>query len=69
MAKRYKVFVWDNVLTDYTSGVMFAVARSVEEARTALLRECNYIPKSDLNEEPQVYALSELPARVVWGGG
>lgn len=29
------LFVWDNVLTDWSSGIMFAVARTVDEAREA----------------------------------
>ena len=43
-----KVYFWDNVLKDYTSGMMVVVASSVEEARETLLKECSYIPKEDL---------------------
>lgn len=28
-----KLYVWEGVLTDYTDGIMFALASSVEEAR------------------------------------
>lgn len=33
MSNSLKLYVWENVLTDYTSGIMFALATSVEEAR------------------------------------
>lgn len=69
MGTRYKVFVWDNVLEDYTSGGMFAVAKNVSDARAALLKECSYIPESDLGQEPKVYDITDCPARAVWGGG
>jgi hypothetical protein len=39
MAKRLKLYVWEDVLTDYTSGVMFALASSVEEARDTILKK------------------------------
>jgi len=32
MDKELKLYVWDNVLTDYTDGVAFALAYDVEEA-------------------------------------
>lgn len=31
-----KLFVWEDVLKDYTSGVMFALANTVDEARDAI---------------------------------
>lgn len=67
--KKMKVFVWENVLTDYTSGMMVAVAPTVEEARAALLKECSYIPESDLNQQPKELDLSEAVGFVCWGGG
>ena len=35
--KKLKLFVWHDVLTDYTSGVMFALAPTVEEARIQIV--------------------------------
>lgn len=66
--KKMKVFVWKGVLADYTSGMMVAIAPTVEEARDALLKECNYIPEGDLNQQPEEYDLSEAAAFVCWGG-
>ena len=67
--KKMKVFVWDDVLTSYTSGMMVAIAPTIEEARVALLKECNKIPEGDLNKQPKEFDLSEPTAFVCWGGG
>ncbi len=69
MAKKWKLYVWDDVLTDYTSGVMFAMATSSDEARRYLKEQCNYIPDFDLEKEPKEYPVTKLVGRVVWGGG
>jgi len=70
MAKnKMRVFVWEGVLTDYTSGMMVAIAPTIEEARAALLKECNYIPESDLSQQPKEFDLSETVSFVCWGGG
>jgi len=31
-----KLYVWEDVLTDYTSGIAFALAESVEQAREVI---------------------------------
>jgi hypothetical protein len=31
-----KLYVWENVLTDYTDGIMFALAANEEEARSLI---------------------------------
>ena len=67
--KKMKVFVWENVLTDYTSGMMVAIAPTIEEARAALLKECSYIQEDDLNQQPKELDLSEAVGFVCWGGG
>lgn len=65
--QQMQLFVWDNVLCDYTDGLMFALAHSVEEARD-LLREEVY-DSDDLQQEPTVYDLTTPVYRAVWGGG
>ena len=35
--KKLKLYVWYGVLTDYTDGIMFALARTPEEARDLFL--------------------------------
>jgi hypothetical protein len=60
-----KLYVWEDVLTDYTSGVMFALAESVEEARAMLSQQ--HVIERDLKSEPKV--ITEPAAFAVWGGG
>jgi hypothetical protein len=67
--KKLKVYVWNDVLTDYTSGMMFAIAGSKEEAREVLLRECAYLPQEDLAIEPEEYDMKTTSAFICWGGG
>lgn len=64
-----KLFVWENVLCDYTCGVMFALAKDVESAREMLSggEYENLIPIDEINEEPIVY--THPMAIAVVGGG
>lgn len=63
-----KLFVWEDVLIDYTGGVMFALADSVEEARAAILKENDFSTvREDLQQEPKVY--ETVVGFAVWGGG
>jgi len=64
-----KLFVWENVLQDYTMGIMFALAPTVEDARKQLLVECSYLPECELAQEPKVYDMSTPMAFIMWGGG
>ena len=66
--RKLKLFVWEDVLTDYTSGAMVATGRNVEEARKAILEKCNYVDKADLALEPKEVDLTEPWALVQWGG-
>ena len=65
--KKLKLYVWEDVLTDYTSGVMFALATSADEARSLILKKCDYVPSDDLAQEPKCIETPEGFA--VWGGG
>lgn len=69
-----KLYVWEGVLTDYTSGIAFALASSVEEARQAIYdkseKEDGYISstlKADIAGEPIVCNSTE--GFFIWGGG
>ena len=64
-----KLYVWENVLTDYTSGIMFAVAEDVLAARLALVQNCGYIPDADLAQTPKEFDMSSPVAFTCWGGG
>ena len=62
---KLKLYVWENVLTDYTSGIMFALASSVEEAREMILKG-DALVGSDLKQEPEVF---DSPIGfALWGG-
>jgi len=64
-----KIFYWDQVLADYTYGMMVAVAEDVDSARAALLLKCPHIPDHDLFKEPQVFEIEKPWAETCWGGG
>ena len=51
----------------WKAGMMGALAPDVETARKLLLEQCSFIPKSDLEQEPQV--ITEMSAFHCWGGG
>lgn len=66
-----KLFVWEGVLTDYTSGVMLALAEDVDEARQLIYPgwtpETSGTRAIDLRAEPKVH---DGPVGFyVWGGG
>lgn len=65
-----KLYVWTDVLTDYTSGIMFALAPSVDHARMIISRDmgCSGI-HADLLKEPDVYPVTKAAGFHVWGGG
>lgn len=66
--RQKKLYVWHDVLSDYTSGVMFALAYSIQEARMAILKENSSCTlKRDLMQEPKVYR--KTVGFAVWGGG
>lgn len=52
-AKKLKLYVWEDVLTDWSSGVMFALASSPDEARKVILEKTDS-PRiaADLQQEP-----------------
>ena len=45
------LFVWKDVLTDFSEGVMFALAPDIETARKLLLKQCDYLPEEDLEKK------------------
>ena len=65
-----KLYLWRNVLYDYTPGMAFAIASSVEEARGLLAAEPGaYWGSGDLQKEPEVHELTEPFCAYVHGGG
>ncbi len=71
MTEEFKLYVWREVLRDYTAGIAVAAATSPAEAREVVLRDGEDWEKQslagDLVAEPEVY---DLPAGAFcWGGG
>lgn len=62
-----RLYVWEGVLFDYTDGIMFAYATSVEHARSLILEQCDWVPSADLMTQPREIIAPE--AVVLWGGG
>lgn len=57
--KKLKLYVWEGVLTDYTSGIAFALAYSAKEARQLIIAQHGYATGQlieDLKARPSVYA-------------
>ena len=71
-SKKLKLYVWEDVLRDYTSGIMVALAYSVSEARS-LIREDqgwakgSHYSATELSKKPKVVTKPEC--FVLWGGG
>lgn len=63
-----KMFVWHNVLTDYTSGMVCILAHDFEEAINIAKKEFdNYIVEDFAGKHYEVY--SEPHGEYVYGGG
>ena len=61
-----KLYVWEDVLTDYTPGVMFALAKDTEHARKLLIEKYGD-ELDDMRIEPREVINPE--GFIVWGGG
>ena len=70
---KLKLFVWENVLTDHTAGIMFAFAENVEDAKKAILektKEQGYNAlyyKNELDNKPY-RAITETEGFYIDGG-
>ena len=63
-----QLFVWDNFCPDYTSGLAFAIAETVEEARDLIVKEYGDEP-FDWGTLTIYDNLNQHIARAVSGGG
>lgn len=64
-----KLFLWRNVLYNYTAGMAFAIAASADEARGMLIRQADIHAGDDFAKEPEVHELTEPFCAFVYGGG
>ena len=68
MNKKLKLFIWRNVLADYTSGIAFALAETEQEAREMLLKDEDCLARdASFKEKPLVY--EDKMCDTLWGGG
>jgi len=74
-----KLYVWTGVLCDYTCGMAFAIADSVEDAIQIIATQgktdghqersmSEYEIEQIRSEPPTVYELSDKVGYYVWGG-
>jgi len=65
-----KLYIWKEVLCDYTCGIAFAMANSLEEAKQVIrdsVDEYYCVDDTVFYKEPEVY---EIPyGFAIWGGG
>ncbi len=67
-ASGLRLYLWRDVLRDYSAGMAFAIATSADDARN-LLRAQVRDYHSDFDKEPEIHELIEPFAAHVHGGG
>ena len=69
--QRLRLYLWRDVLCDYTCGMAFAVAASADEARGIIVREDGIYTSAgnDFASDPEVHELTEPFCAFVYGGG
>lgn len=65
--EKLKLYVWEDVLRDYTPGIMVAYAYDREHARKLLIEKNDGRFTDDMNIEPR--RIKDPEGFVVWGGG
>lgn len=64
-----RLYLWRDVLRDYSPGMAFAIASSADEARGMLIRSEDLCSGSDFAKPPEVHPLTEPFCAAMWGGG
>lgn len=64
----YHTYVWENVLYDWSGGIVVVRARNIEEARMIIKREVDYSDSSDVDFVKDPTILGEGECVYVWGG-
>jgi hypothetical protein len=69
-SKKLKLYVWEGILCDYTCGIAFALAESVEEARKLVIESEYEVNRThveeDIKGEPKIFDTPK--GYVLWGG-
>ncbi len=67
MTYKFKLFVWEGVLTDYTDGIVCVLAKNLEQA-IKLIKEKDGTAAGSMDMSG-VKVIEKPEAFVVWGGG
>lgn len=68
--KKLNVYVWHDVLTDYSSGMAVVVAESVEHARSVVIKSPELCDNLwGFEKEPICLDLTKPSIEFVYGGG
>jgi len=62
-----KLFLWEDVLCDYTCGVIFALAETLDEAKELVNKESDYNVDWAMKKEPRI--IENKFGFSLWGGG
>ena len=62
-----KLYIWRDVLRDYTSGIAFCMAHSLGEAFAVMKANMADYEFAELNGDPEVH--DEPFGAHIWGGG
>lgn len=65
--KKLKLFVWEKVLTDFTSGMICILAYDLDQAKKLLLEKYDDYYAEDFGKPHKV--ITEPEAFAVYGGG
>ncbi len=61
-----KMYVWDDVLQDWTSGLIVVLAESLEQARELACKDLGYVYQPIMDRLPDIY---DSPVAVHVHGG
>jgi hypothetical protein len=68
-----KLFIWNNVLQDYSAGIAVVLAANVDAARYEVAQVLSYsvsaLGELGFDAEPDEHEITTPGAFVCWGGG
>ena len=67
--KQLKLYVWKDVLTDYSSGIAFALAENEEEARQLVIDDVGRNKYCEKEFEKKPECVDTKKAFHIYGGG
>jgi hypothetical protein len=67
-SKKLKIYVWDNVLCDYTPGMIVVIASSLEKAK-AIAKERHPSETDIESDQPSIQDIKEGYVAECYGGG